>query len=148
MADVGRFVLALAAVGALALACGGRATGPGGDGSSGGASSSGASSSGSSSGASDDAGTCVNVDPADYDASCAVDADCTLIITGLVCSGQCGCGGNTPVNVAGGARFKAAVAGIDFLACPCVAAPPVRCMANRCTECDFGTQAPACRDGG
>jgi hypothetical protein len=71
-----------------------------------------------------------------------------LIRTGLLCSGQCACGGNTPINVAGEARFQASIAGLDFMDCPCSAPPPVRCVANRCTECDFGSQAPGCADGG
>jgi hypothetical protein len=118
---------------ALAVACGGRATGPGGDGSSSGASSS-SGGGPSDAGASTDAGACVEVDASTYDASCAVDADCTLIRTGLVCSGECGCAGNTPVNVAGVPRFEASIAGIKFAACPCIAPPPVRCVAGRCTE--------------
>jgi hypothetical protein len=140
---VARWILALVAVGVLAVACGGRATGPGGDGSSSGASSSGGvTSSGTSSG-----GACVNVDASTYDASCAVDADCTVIRSGQVCSGGCDCGGDTPINVSGEARYEATIAGLHLEACPCPSGPLVRCIAQRCTACSFGPPDAGC-DGG
>jgi hypothetical protein len=137
---VPRWILALVAAGALAVACGGRATGPGGDGSSSGASSSGGvTSSGTSSG-----GACVTVDASTYDASCAVDADCTSIRSGLVCSGGCDCGGDTPINVSGEARYEASIAGLELTACPCPMSPPVRCVAQRCTVCANGPPDAGC----
>jgi len=79
-----------------------------------------------------DGGTCVYVDPSSFDHSCNVDSDCTSILSGDICSGQCDCGGNTAINVDGESQYQDDVAGIAFLGCPCPAPPPTVCVAGTC----------------
>jgi hypothetical protein len=81
-----------------------------------------------------DGGACVYVDLSTYDQSCQVDGDCTTIRSGLVCAGACNCGGDSPINVDGEARYQATVASLSFPStCLCPPPTPVRCVAKRCT---------------
>jgi hypothetical protein len=79
-----------------------------------------------------DAGACVNIDPSAYDRSCKVDADCTSIRSGQVCSGQCDCGGDAPVSLTGEAQYESAVAGLLLQGCPCPAPAQVGCFSGTC----------------
>lgn len=73
-----------------------------------------------------DGGTCVYIDPSTYDQSCNQASDCILIETGVVCSGQCACGG-TPVSASEQSSYEQATSGIKFSACPCAAEFPIEC---------------------
>jgi hypothetical protein len=99
-------------------------------------------------GAPGDSGVCVDIDLTTYDQTCNADSDCIDITAGVVCSGQCACGGST-INVDGQARYEAAVAPVDTLGCPCPPDGITRCLQNHCTLCGFGpNQPPGCGDGG
>jgi hypothetical protein len=96
-----------------------------------------------------DAGLCVDVDLSTYDQSCKGDSDCVEISAGLLCSGNCACGGST-INVDGQARYDQEIAPIDFGLCPCPAEGVPRCVTGKCTLCgSLGqNQPPGCPDGG
>jgi hypothetical protein len=81
-----------------------------------------------------DGAMCVDIDLSQYSTSCTTDSDCTFIRGGTVCDGQCGCSGS-PVNNAAATKYATAVAGLHFLACPCLAAGPPVCRAGSCTVC-------------
>lgn len=90
-------------------------------------------------------GSCVDIHLGDYDQSCEADTDCTLIEVGTHCStDSCGCGGTTPINVDGQARYESAVAGITcsgpVLGCPFFG--NARCIQNQCTLCGPGPNQP------
>ena len=116
----------------LAVACGGTTSGPGLVGV-------------------PDGGTqpgCVNVQIGPGDLSCNVDGDCTVTVSGMVCSGSCGCG-STAVNMQGAARIGQAVSGLSLEACPCAAPGIPHCLAGQCALCGFGPNRPAgCPDAG
>jgi len=101
-------------------------TSPPGCGSGSGTSSSDAGVSGSGSGAAQ----CVQISLSSYDQSCNVASDCTVIETGNVCSGSCGCG-DTFINVSGEAQYEQAVSGITFGDCFCPSVEP-QCVNNQC----------------
>ncbi len=86
---------------------------------------------------------CVTIPPTTYSTTCKVNADCTSLPSGQVCSGQCNCGG-MPVNVSGVPAYTAATQGLTFADCPC-ALQPIACVAGTCIVC--GAPA-ACGDGG
>jgi hypothetical protein len=93
-------------------------------------------------------GSCVNVDLSTYDQTCKVDSDCIDVTSGQICTGGCACGGSA-INVDGEARYEAAVASVQTLACPCPADGVPRCIQNRCTLCGVGpNQPPGCGPGG
>jgi len=96
-----------------------------------------------------DSGVCVDVDPTTFDRSCKADTDCIDVTTGVLCTGQCACGG-TPINVDGQATYDAEVAPLGTgTACPCPPDGVTRCLQNQCTLCGFGPNQPAgCPDGG
>jgi hypothetical protein len=95
-----------------------------------------------------DAGVCVDVDVSTYDTSCKADSDCIDITAGVLCTGQCDCGGST-INVDGQARYEAAVAPVRFEDCPCAFGGPLRCIQNQCTRCAVGSNdPPGCSDDG
>jgi hypothetical protein len=91
--------------------------------------------------------TCVEIDLASYDQSCNTASDCTLIETGLVCSGSCNCGGS-PINVSGEAQYEKATSGITFEECPCAEEGPLQCVGGTCTLCSGSPPPPGCPDGG
>jgi hypothetical protein len=95
-----------------------------------------------------DGAVCVTIAAASYDRSCADDSDCTLIPVGTLCSGGCGCEGDT-INKKDEAKVSGALAQVKLQACPCHAAGTARCVTNVCTLCTFGpTNPPGCPDGG
>jgi hypothetical protein len=83
-----------------------------------------------------DAPGCVDVDPTTYDTSCAVDSDCIDVATGVLCADYCPCGG-TLINVAGQARYWAAVAPVVTGQCGCVAEGVARCVQGECIRCAY-----------
>jgi len=92
--------------------------------------------------------TCVNVDASTYDQSCAQDSDCIDVTAGMLCSGECACGGSL-INVDGQARYAQAVASIVSAACGCPTAGVPTCVQDRCVFCGIpGYEAPGCPDGG
>jgi hypothetical protein len=94
-----------------------------------------------------DAGMCVDIVLSTYDQSCKATADCIGITSGKLCSGGCDCGGST-INRDGEGRYKAAVSGLTFEACPCAADGKPTCVFGTCTLCGFGSTTPGCPDGG
>jgi hypothetical protein len=97
-------------------------------------------------GSPDDGSTCVDIEVAASDVSCASDSDCTLSLSGRVCDGRCSCG-DTPVNATASARFQSQIASLTLEACPCVFPGEARCLGGQCTLCGLGPNAPAgCSD--
>jgi hypothetical protein len=94
-----------------------------------------------------DGGVCVDVDLATYDQSCMIAADCTTIVTGEVCSGECECAGS-PVNVSGQARYDNAVRDIVFAECACPFQGNTGCVHNKCVLCPMGPNLPPGCPGG
>jgi hypothetical protein len=143
------------AIGAIVLtvagACGGRVEGTpdggGGDAGSGGSGSSSSSSSSSSGGGTTDgqAGTsCVDVSLSSFDSSCHEDGDCTIVMTGQICTGDCLCGGST-INLSSLPSYEAAIAGIKTSACGCPAEPVPQCLGGTCALClGSPNDPPAC----
>jgi len=95
-----------------------------------------------------DSGVCVDIDLSTYDQSCKVDTDCMDVTAGVVCTGQCACGGSL-INVDEQSRYDAAIAGVQTEGCPCPPDGIARCLQDHCTLCGFGpNQPPGCGDGG
>jgi len=94
-----------------------------------------------------EASACVDIVVSSYDQSCKTSADCVGITAGTLCSGSCDCGGST-INKDGIARYDAAISGLTFSACPCVAAGKPECVFGSCTICGFGSKTPGCPDAG
>jgi hypothetical protein len=140
-------------------ACGGKTAGSGGDqgsssgggsgGGNGGSGSGGSGGSGgnggsSSGGASADASACVDVSPASFDTACETDGDCTIVTTGVLCTGSCNCG-DTPISRASLASYEAITQSIQLGACPCPASPNPACLHGQCTACPIDD--PTCGGG-
>jgi hypothetical protein len=96
-----------------------------------------------------DAGFCVDVDLSTYDTSCKADGDCINVTAGLICDGDCLCGGSAAINVDGQARYEATIAPVQQAACECPVSGAPRCIARQCTLCGPGTNPfHECPDGG
>lgn len=98
-------------------------------------------------------GQCIQVDSASFDATCNADSDCALVGSGQVCPGQCGCGGQTPVSLAGVAAWQAATSGLALTACPCADLGEARCFEHTCRYCSLvpnqgGNSWPECGSDG
>jgi hypothetical protein len=78
-----------------------------------------------------DGGRCVGIELSTYDQSCSDAADCILIQTGEVCSGQCACGGQ-PVSISEQPRYEQATSGIAFGLCGCPVQAAPQCIAKKC----------------
>ncbi len=97
-----------------------------------------------------DATACVNIEVSKYPHGCNVDSDCVNVTPGVICTGQCACGG-AAINTAGLAEYKQAIQSVQAADCPCVAPTPVpepRCVQNECILCSSGSNSPGCPDGG
>lgn len=90
-----------------------------------------------------DAAACVNIDVSSYDQSCMQSSDCIVVTDGMVCTGECACGGSL-INVDGQARYEQATAGIVPAVCSCPAWGEPTCVQDRCVFC----LEPGCGDGG
>jgi hypothetical protein len=98
---------------------------------------------------------CTTVDPSTYDRSCSMDADCTIIDVGQLCSGGCWCGQSAAVNVAGLPRYQGATQGMSPNGCSCGFPGTPTCVAGRCALCagnqcfglDLGGHAWICDAG-
>ena len=96
------------------------------------------------------------ISASNYDQSCAVDSDCTMITSGDYCSKICLCGGSA-INVGAVAQFDADFAktpigsgALDPLECFCPLEGPACCRAGACTtSCSSRSDTlPACADAG
>jgi hypothetical protein len=128
-----------AIVSCLIVACGSSSGG-----SSSGSSSNGGSSNGAST-SSSGAGTCVNVDQANYDTSCNAASDCFSLNVGCVCDGSCPCG-NYAANKSGESRYESEIGSLRLVSCFCPASS-IACVNGKCTIGGPG-QPPGCPDGG
>lgn len=158
-------LVALALVGSMFAACGGKTNGePSGTGSSGGSSGGSGGSSGGGSGGSSGGGlggssgstsgggsgtssgsttvACVFVNPGSFDQTCNQSSDCVNISTGMICTGDCLCSAGAAINVSGESRYQADLSAIATGACPCPAEFPPACIAHRCTVCSGGPSDP------
>jgi len=91
---------------------------------------------------------CVDIDAASYLVGCTQATDCTIITSGQVCSGDCGCG-NAAISASSLSAYDQATSGIVFEACPCVDPGQVECISGACVLCTFGPNAPpGCASGG
>jgi hypothetical protein len=79
-----------------------------------------------------DAGQCVDILISTFDQSCNVASDCMLVRGGEVCSGECDCGGTSPINVGAYPAYQNDLTGVVLEACPCPPPPPVVCMGGTC----------------
>jgi hypothetical protein len=95
---------------------------------------------------SSDAAECVNVDVSSYDQSCTQSSDCIEVTAGMVCTGECSCGGSL-INVDGQAHYNQATAGIVPATCSCTTWGEPTCVQNKCVFC-LGANQPGCPDGG
>ncbi len=106
--------------------------------------------------ASDDASSCVQIDPAGYDEMCATDTDCVAVQEGDICAnGQsCICLAGS-INTSGSASYDAMVqqalmnvspSGPPGCSCPYFGAP--RCLEGMCTLCGGASGQAGCPDGG
>ena len=94
-----------------------------------------------------DATTCVNIDVSVYDQSCTQSSDCAEVTAGMVCTGECACGGSL-INVDGQARYNQATTAIVSAMCACPTWGEPYCVQNRCAFCLGPNQAAGCPDGG
>jgi hypothetical protein len=93
-----------------------------------------------------DGAECVDVDLSTYDRSCASATDCIGVTAGVICPGQCQCGG-AAVNQSEQNRYRITIDRLGAApACPCFAGGPVGCVEGQCVVCNPG--GPACPDGG
>lgn len=105
--------------------------------------------------ASADGAACATIDPASFDQSCSVDADCVEITAGRFCAGQpwCLCGGVT-INASGKARYDSEFQSIESslkqgpggCTCPYLGKP--RCVSKHCLLCGGAGAQAGCPDGG
>jgi hypothetical protein len=94
-----------------------------------------------------DAAACVNIDVTTYDQSCTTSADCVEITSGMVCTGDCTCGGAV-INVDGQSRYDQQIAGIMTGLCACPTFGEPVCVQDRCVLCLGPDPAAGCPDGG
>jgi hypothetical protein len=94
-----------------------------------------------------DGGTCIDIEVAPSDLSCASDQDCTLTLTGEVCDGQCSCG-DTPVSTTAAARDESETASLRLADCACGFPGVPRCLGGQCTLCDGADSSTGCDDAG
>ena len=88
---------------------------------------------------------CVDINLATYDGSCNQASDCTLITAGLICDGDCACGG-AAVNVSGQARYQSAISSIQLGLCGCPEEGVPECLDHVCTLCSgLPSDPPACQ---
>lgn len=103
-----------------------------------------------------DSGSCM-VLTSNYDQSCAVDADCTLVWSGNFCVADCKCM-DAPISVAALARFDTDVAAtpfgageIGYTVCDCPTQLGPCCRQGTCQNAACSSPAdtmPACADAG
>jgi hypothetical protein len=87
---------------------------------------------------------CVDIDLSTYDLSCQQASDCILVPSGVVCTGNCDCGGS-PVSASEQSRIDQALSGITLEQCPCPASTPPQCLNGTCAVCDGpGNESPGC----
>jgi hypothetical protein len=113
---------------------------------------------GSSDGPNADSGLCM-ISASNYDQSCTVDTDCSMVSSGDYCSATCLCGGSA-INVGALAKFNADVAktplgsgalGNVFCGCPFSWGPCCRhgtCVGERGGCSSPSDSLPACADAG
>ncbi len=77
-------------------------------------------------------GLCVDVDLTGYDTNCVTAADCTVVFSGEVCTGECSCEGNAAISASARGEWEQAVQGITFETCHCVPSSPV-CLHGQCS---------------
>ena len=56
-----------------------------------------------------DGATCLDITVTNADLSCAIDDECALANTGVICTPGCGCPGGTAVNSAAATRISAEI---------------------------------------
>ena len=84
----------------------------------------------------DDAGRkCVTVDISSYSTACSSDSDCVAINRGPLCENGCACGATDAIASSEMPRYRAAVSGVQTMACPCAAPDVARCVNQNCTLC-------------
>lgn len=93
-----------------------------------------------------DAAACVNIEVSTYDQSCTTSSDCVEVTAGMVCTGECSCGGSL-INVDGQPRYDEATAGIVPAMCSCPTWGEPACVQDKCVFC-LGSNQPGCPDGG
>src|SRR5580704_16862607 len=79
-----------------------------------------------------DAGQYVDIDLSTYDRSCMTSADCIEITSGLICEGNCSCGGSA-INQSGQSRYDEAINSIVTGDCPCNFTGAPKCLQGECT---------------
>ena len=94
-----------------------------------------------------DAAACVYIDVSTYDQSCTRTSDCVAITAGMVCTGECECGGAL-INVDGQARYDQAISAIVPPMCACPTWGNPTCAGGRCVYCGITPSQPGCPDGG
>src|SRR3954463_15332282 len=70
-----------------------------------------------------------NLNAADYNQTCAVDADCVGVSTQNLCAACRGCGANAAINKKDKNRFDSDV---DAVQTQCLPSPPTTCPADDC----------------
>lgn len=69
--------------------------------------------------------------------------DCTFVLAGHVCDGDCACGTNAAVNQSAAARVPDVLVSVDLdQSCECGFAGYPRCIAGQCQSCTL--QQGAC----
>jgi hypothetical protein len=127
------------------VACGGHVAGEGtgggpaggGGGTRGGGGTGGAGGSGGSGCGANCPNYCVDVSPSSFGQSCTTLQDCTVVATGILCDGECGCP-STPINLASLPQYETDTESLQLSACPCPFEGTLSCVNGTCTVCGPG----------
>jgi hypothetical protein len=94
-----------------------------------------------------DGGQCIDIDLSTYDQSCVTSSDCIEITSGLICQGNCSCGGST-INQSGQSRYDQAINSIVTEDCPCSFNGGPKCLQGECVMCNTasGSGPTDCQD--